>query len=378
MVASTSLKKLGAIFSCVGSDGRARGLLQYHGATPGRWVGRLLQPQNFPRPSITVEDPEELVVAVKTEDSDALRKWGEPVEVLVSSLRHAIAAQGDALLGAGDFETIEARIVLALAGQQDKVALLASGADAYRDVAADIFRLDDKAAYLATDKKKLTPEQAEMRQIGKNTVLGSGFGLGWKGFCDRYCKGNEDLAKRIINTYRNEWAPKVPQLWYTLEHAAIHAMRCPGVIVPAGRGIRYRQETKVGVPFLVCQLPDGKKFHYANAALEVRESEWGKKRPTVTYWAIKDHHWRKVVAWHGHLTENVVQALARELLVDAMFRFETRGFPVIMHCHDEIVVEHPAITAAQMQEIMMERPQWASALGVPIAVEAWTGKRYRK
>jgi len=380
MIASTSLKKLNAILACVGSDGRARGLLQYHGATPGRWLGRLLQPQNFPRPSVTIEDPEELVAAIKTGDAAALREWGEPVEVLVSSLRHAIAAQGDALLGSGDFETIEARIVLVLAGQHDKVALLASGADVYRDVATEIYRLIDseKAVFLGTRKEDLCPEHAEMRQIGKNTVLGSGFGLGWKGFCDRYCKGDEDLAKRIINTYRNEWAPKVPQLWYALENAAIHAMRCPGVIVPAGRGIRYRQETKAGVPFLVCQLPNGKKFHYANATLEVRESKWGKKRPTVTYWAIKDHHWRKVVAWHGHLTENVVQALARELLVDAMFRFEARGFPVVMHCHDEIVVEHPEITATPMREIMAEPPQWATELGMPIAVEAWVSKRYRK
>jgi DNA polymerase len=78
------------------------------------------------------------------------------------------------------------------------------------------------------------------------------------------------------------------------------------------------------------------------------------------------------------VTENAVQALARELLVDAMFRFEARGFPVVMHCHDEIVVERPDITVALIEEIMAERPQWAAELGVPIAVEAWVGKRYRK
>src|SRR5262249_42721389 len=150
-----------------------------------------------------------------------------------------------------------------------------------------------------------------------------------------------------------EWAPKVPQLWCALERAAIRAMQCPGMIISAECGIRYRLESKAGLTFLVCQLPNGKKFHYANAVLEVRENEWGKKRLTVTYWAIKDHHWRKVVAWHGHLTENVVQALARELLVAAMFRFEERGFPVVLTVHDEIVVEHPAITEELV--IMSER-----------------------
>jgi DNA polymerase len=272
MVASTSLKKLAAILACTGSDGRARGLLQYHGATPGRWVGRLLQPQNFPRPTISA-DPEELAAAVKTGDADALRKWGEPVEVLVSSLRHAITAQGDALLGAGDFETIEARIVLALAGQIDKVNLLADGADVYRDVAADIFGLD-KTAFLAIDKKDLTPEQTEMRQVGKNTVLGCGFGLGWKGFRDRYCKGDDTLARGIINTYRNAWAPRVPQLWYDLERAAIRAIQLPGTIVTAACGARYRLERKAGMPFLVCQLLNGTKIHYADAQLEIRDNDW--------------------------------------------------------------------------------------------------------
>ena len=376
MVASTSLKKLDAILACTGADGRARGLLQYHGATPGRWVGRLLQPQNFPRPTVRA-DPEELVAAVKTENPDALRKWGEPIEVLVSSLRHTMAAQGDALLGAGDFETIEARIVLALAGEHEKLKLLADGADMYRDVAADIFRIDDKASFLAISKNDLTPEQVEMRQIGKNTVLGCGFGLGWKGFSEKYCKGDELLAKRIINTYRNDWAPKVPQLWYDLERTAISALQIPGRITTASCGIRYKRETKAGVPFLICQLFNGKKFHYANAQLELRDDQWG-KRPTVTYWAIKDHKWRKVIAWHGHLTENVVQALARELLVDAMLRFEARGFPVVLTVHDEIVVEHPSITEDTIKEIMSEQPQWAADLKLPIAVEAWIGKRYRK
>ena len=376
MVASTSLKKLDRILACTGADGRARGLLQYHGATPGRWVGRLLQPQNFPRPFVTVEDPEELVAEVKTGDADALRKWGEPVEVLVSGLRHAIAAQGDALLGAGDFETVEARIVLALAGQDDKVALLASGVDVYRDVAANIFGLD-KAAFLAIDKKDLTPEQSEQRQIGKNTVLGAGFGLGWKGFANKYCKGDDSLAQRIINTYRNEWAPKVPQLWYDLERTAIRAMQNPGAIVTAACGIRYRLEKKAGLPFLVCQLFNGKKFRYANAQLEMRDSNWG-KRPAITYWAIKDHHWRKVIAWHGHLTENVVQALARELLVDGMFRFESRGFPIVLSVHDELIVERPTLTETVVKEIMSERPQWSIDIGLPVVVESWVGRRYKK
>jgi len=251
LVASTSLKKLDCMLACVDHDGRARGLLQYHGATPGRWTGRLLQPQNFPRPVIAA-DPEELVAAVKSGDLEALMRWGNPIDVLVSGLRHAIVAQDDALFGAGDFATIEARIVLALAGQHDKVALLASGADVYRDVAADIFGLVDKerAVFLGAKKEDLCPDHAEMRQIGKNTVLGCGFGLGPRGFYEKYCRhiaDGEDFARRIIKTYREIWAPKVPRLWYDLEQTALRAMQRPGAITQAQCGIRYRLESEAGL-----------------------------------------------------------------------------------------------------------------------------------
>jgi DNA polymerase len=104
ITAAASLKKLDAMLACVGADGRARGLLQYHGATTGRWSGQLIQPQNFPRPTLEMEvDPEELAAAVKTGDLDALRRWGKPIDVLVSGLRHALTAADGALFCAGDF-----------------------------------------------------------------------------------------------------------------------------------------------------------------------------------------------------------------------------------------------------------------------------------
>jgi DNA polymerase len=111
--------------------------------------------------------------------------------------------------------------------------------------------------------------------------------------------------------------------------------------------------------------------------LEERTTPWGNTQIAVTYWAIKDHQWRKVIAWDGHLTENVVQALARELLVDAMYRFEEQSYPVVLTVHDEIVVEHARVTKEIIREIMQEPPPWAVDLGVPISVEAWVGKRYR-
>ena len=147
IAAATSLKKLDAMLACIGSDGRARGLLQYHGAATGRWSGQLIQPQNFPRPTLDVDaDPEELAAAIKTGEPDALRRWGEPIDVLVSGLRHALTAADGAVFGAGDFSMIEACILLALAGQRDKCELIAQGCDVYRDMAATIYGLDRAAS----------------------------------------------------------------------------------------------------------------------------------------------------------------------------------------------------------------------------------------
>jgi DNA polymerase len=139
----------------------------------------------------------------------------------------------------------------------------------------------------------------------------------------------------------------------------------------------YKLETVAGLPCLVCTLLNGKHIHYMNAqVLPDRTDRRG--YPVWTYWAYRKGQWREIEPYGGQLCENCVQALARELLVDAMFRFETRGFPVIAHCHDEITVESPDITVEIMSEIMAERPRWAVELDVPVKVEAWTGKRYRK
>jgi DNA polymerase len=94
--------------------------------------------------------------------------------------------------------------------------------------------------------------------------------------------------------------------------------------------------------------------------------------------AYRKGQWRKIEPYGGQLTENAVQALARELLVDAMFRLEACGYPVVLTIHDEVVVEHPEITKQIMEEIMTKRPQWAEKIGVPIAVKAWVGSRYWK
>jgi DNA polymerase len=378
VTAATSLKKLDAMLACVGPDGRARGLLQYHGAHTGRWTGQLIQPQNFPRPTLEEDvDPEELAAAVKTGDPDRLRGWGKPVDVLVSGLRHALTAADGAMLGAGDFSSIEACVLLALAGCHDKCDLIAQGADVYRNMAATIYGLD-RDAFMAIPQDDLSPEQSEQRRIGKNGVLGCGFGIGAEGFHRRFLKHVEDgkeLAARIIAIYRNQWAPEVPKLWRDLEQTARRAMLRPDKTVVANCGVSYRLTTLAGLPCLVCELLNGKPLYYANARID-GEDKFG--RPRWIYNAYSQGRWDQYEPWGGQLTENVVSALARELLVHAMFALEDAGYPIVFTVHDEIVVEHADVTKEAMERIMSARPPWAEKLGVPVKAKAWTGKRYKK
>jgi DNA polymerase len=277
---------------------------------------------------------------------------------------------------------IETCVLLALSGQQDKVELLASGVDVYRDMAAQIFGLD-RDAFMVIPKAELTLEQEEQRRVGKNTVLGCGYSMGSEKFQQRYLHHldiNEAkvFAEEVVyRHYHKEWAPMVPRLWYDLEYASKRAMFNPGVEMRAECGIAYRMNKKTTPPRLECTLLNGKVISYQNAAISKKKFD-KHGRPLWTYWTYRKNTPIEVEPYGGQLTENVVQALARELLVHAMLNAERRGFPVVMHCHDEMVTEHPTITVALMREIMGERPEWAVKLGVPVAVEAWVGKRYRK
>jgi DNA polymerase bacteriophage-type len=322
-------------------------------------------------------DPEELVAAVKAGDPNDLGRWGKPIDVLVSGLRHSLTAADGATLGTGDFSMIEACVLLALAGQHDKCELITEGADVYRDMAATIYGLD-RDAFMAIPEEDLSPDETEQRRIGKNGVLSCGYGIGAEGFYRRFCRhveGGRELAARIVGVYRNQWAPAVPRLWRDLERAARQAMLRPNTTVAADCGVVYRLTTRIGLPCLVCELINGKLLHYANARIDGCD-KWG--RPRWVYNAYRQGQWRVIEPYGGQLTENVVSALARELLVHAMFALEAAGYPIVFTVHDEIVVEHLDIARETMERIMSERPPWAEKLGVPVKAKAWVGKRYAK
>lgn len=362
MLGSASIKKLDRMRACVGSDGRARGLLQYHAASTGRWGGRLFQPQNFPRGALKCS-PDVAVAAILTGDPASVESTlGLPaIEAVASSLRHALIPDPGKVFCVGDFAGIEMRVVLALAGQHDKCDLLATGKDVYLDMA--------NAIYNRTD---LTKADIAERTIGKNTVLGCGFGMGPSKFHDRYCpKQPVQFAEEVVRSYRKQWAPMVPRLWYSLEDAALR-----GVTNGFGNayGVMYRRDGD----WLTAELPSGwQRIWYPSPRL-FHDAAFDKD--AWCYSAYKGGRLSQAKAYGGLLTENTVQGLARGLLVASMMRLERNGYPLVLTVHDEAVAEVDEAFADQheFEQLMAEPTPWARALGIPIAVEGWCGDRYKK
>src|SRR5262249_25312303 len=307
-LAAASVKKLNSMQACVNEDGRARGLLQYHAASTGRWGGRKIQPQNFPRGDDylrQVATPEHIGDTISEGDPEYVDVvLGIPaIEAVSSALRHALVAGPGKTFLVGDFAGIEMRIVLALAGQHDKCDLLATGKDVYLDMACDIF---------GRPRGSLTKDNVTERQIGKNTVLGCGFQMSWRKFRERYCPDqSEEFAQRVVGAYREQWAPMVPKLWYGLRDAALATVRT--VDPYTAHGVVYQLEDD----WLTATLPSGwQKLWYYKPKLD--RDKFNRDCWTYTTW--KNGQMFRVAAYGGLLTENVVQALGRGLLVSAIGR----------------------------------------------------------
>jgi DNA polymerase len=392
LVASASIKKLGRMAGCACSDGRSRGLLNYHGAGTGRWAGRLWQPQNFPRGTVKLgkyaPDPDVLVGAIMSGDPAVVEALGctvdrgserlpaGAIDCVLSALRHCVVAGPGRVLAAGDFAGVEMRIVLALAGQHDKCELLATGKDVYLDMADDIYSRP-KGYH---DKE----QHVEQRTIGKNTVLGCGFGMGWRTFQSRYAKTQpKEFVQRVISAYRDDWAPEVPKLWAGLEEAALNAVQNPG-----------RACSSHGVEYLIVDrwlrarwlLEDEPSCIWYRDPQPVRKAmPWStEERPDVrdawTCRMTKNGKPQTVDMYGGILTENIVQHLARQQMVHAMKLCERAGLPVVLTVHDEIIVEpderRPDICLI-LKHCMEDKTPWARQIKFPLAADTWKEPAYR-
>ncbi len=294
---------------------------------------------------------------------------GNPLSTLSDCLRgFLIAAPGHNLIAA-DFSAIESRVVNWLSGEERILDVFRGDGKIYEFTASQIY---------GVPIEDVTKEQ---RQIGKVAELALGFG-GGKGAFQMMAKTygvkvSDEKAEEIKLAFRSQRS-KLVAYWHAVESAAISALLDAGRSVSAGPFDRKVSFKKSG-SFLWCQLPSKRVLCYPYPQVQLNLTPWGTMKDQLTYMAQGiNHKWERQGAYGGLLVENVTQAIARDLLVEAFFRLEERGYSIIMHVHDEIVceVKEGFGSVSEMEKIMEENPRWA--MGLPIAATGWMGKRYRK
>lgn len=370
-------------------DGRVRGTMQFHGAHTGRWAGRRIQPQNLPRPTRSQDEIEKAIELLQLDDVDAIREMGEPLHVLADTLRSLIKAKDGYEFVAVDFSSIEARVLAWLAREEAPLDVFRDGGDIYLHAASNIYN------------REITKDDKDERQIGKVATLALGY-AGGVGAFQQMAKGygvkvSDHRANKIKQAWR-EAHPSIVGFWNALETAAIAATDNPREVISANRYVSYRRSGS----FLQCRLPSGRKISYPYPKTElcgyymeddrVRQVREKNLRTDEKFLSM-EKTWEKPTLFHMHrhqaafvlrgtyggsLCENVVQAVARDLLVEAMQRFEALGHKIVMHVHDEVVLEvkEGTLDVAEAERIMSVVPAWAK--GCPIDAEGWSGRRYRK
>lgn len=375
--AKTSTAKLGKMKSCAGTDGRVRGLLQYHASSTGRWGGRMIQPQNLPRPTISQSEIEEIIEKVRTTSPEEAAAYikvfhGPPIARISDCLRGMLCAAPGKQLYVGDYANIEGRVLAWLAGEEWKIQAFrdfdeGKGPDLYLVSAARIFHKP------VSSFNKKSPE----RMIGKVSELALGYQGGQGAFqtmATTYGVKVSDIEAEQIKQAWRAAHPNIQRYWWDLESAVIRAVETPGVVFRV-RNVAFA----VRGSFLWCQLPSGRRLCYPYPKLQDKDTPWGDVKAQLVYKTVDDRtrQWGETSTYGGKLAENITQAVARDILVHSMHQLEMHGWDIVLHVHDEIVAEdEPNRELAEYLALMSIRPSWAK--GLPVAVEGWSGSRYRK
>lgn len=361
LMAKTSVKKYEAIERSVCSDGRVHGLLQFYGANrTGRWAGRLVQVQNLPQNHIPdLELARNLVKEQRFEDLELL--FDSTPEVLSELIRTAFVPKPGCRFIVADFSAIEARVLAWFAGEQWRLDTFAEGGDIYCASASKMFGVPVVKHGV----------NGHLRQKGKIAELALGYGgavgaLTSMGALDMGMQ--EEELQPLVSQWRNS-NPHITKFWWEVDAAAVKAVKERTEVVLGSLCFTYRS----GILFVT--LPSGRKLSYIKPRMT--QNRFG--RESLSYEGVgESKKWMRIETYGPKLVENIVQATARDLLAQAMLRLRNQGFDIVMHIHDEAVLEVPEGVSGveEICQIMSEQPDWAA--GLPLRADGYECAFYKK
>lgn len=352
----TSIKKYVAMDTARGEGDRVRGLTQYYGANrTGRYAGRLVQLQNLPRNYIKTLDYARKLVKAKNYDGIKLL-YGNVPDTLSQLIRTAfIPSEGHKFVVA-DFSAIEARVIAWLAGEQWVNEVFATHGKIYEATAAQMFGVPVERIV------KGNPEYA-LRQKGKVATLALGYQGGTHSLVSMGALKmglTEEELPDIVQRWRQA-NRQICGLWYAVENAALTVME---TAQPQGiNGLIFALEGDLiyGQSFLTVQLPSGRKLYYCRPFL--KENQFGKTAIHYHTMGQQTRKWEVTSTYGGKMTENIVQAIARDCLAVTLERIAARGLQVVFHVHDEVIIDAPMETTVdEICGLMAEPIPWAPGL----------------
>lgn len=361
LMSKTSVKKYEAVMRSVCKDNRVRGMMRFCGASrTGRWSGQILQVQNLPQnhlPDLTLARD-----IVKDGDFEMLdMTFGNVPNVLSELIRTVLIPKQNHRFIVADFSAIEARVLSWLAGEQWRLDTFRNGGDIYCASASQMFRVP-------VEKHGVN---GHLRQKGKISELACGYGgsvgaLKNMGAVEMGVP--EDELQGLINDWRNA-NPHIVKLWTEVGNAAMKAIK-EKTIVSLGKLVFMYER---GILFI--RLPSGRRLSYIKP--RIGTNRFG--GDSITYMGVgASKKWERLETFGGKLVENIVQAIARDLLASAMMNVANAGYDIVFHVHDEIIAEAPDGQGSvdEMCKLMSINPDWAD--GIPLSADGYECEYYRK
>lgn len=363
----TSVKKYEAMRACVCDDGRIRGLLQFYGASrTGRFAGRLVQVQNLPRNYIEGLDTARCLV--KAGCLDAVRAvYGDVPDLLSQLIRTAFIPGEGCRFIVADFSAIEARVLAWLAGEDWRLDVFRTHGRIYEASASAMFGVPIEKI------RKGNPEYA-LRGKGKVAELALGYQGGARALVSMGALSmglSEEELPDIVRRWRKS-NQRIQDFWYTVENNAVDTVQ-HGTVHALPKGITFHRDRD----YLFIRLPSGRELFYYRP--ELVTNAYG--RSAVGFRGISQgtKRWELTETYGGKLTENIVQAVARDLLCSAMMNLHAAGYAIRFHIHDEVILEVPEGSGKSLEEairLMCTLPGWAE--GLPLDAAGFEGYYYRK